>query len=962
MICRMGKKPPEDEIKRITLEKERLEMALSGAELGLWDWFIRTGEVLFSNKWMEMLGYAKEETEPHVGFWENLIHPKDKKEVMEALQAHLKGETSSYRTEHRLRMKNGDWKWVLDSGKVSQRDDNGNPVRMTGLHMDIDHRKKAEEKILEERRNLITLFETISDLVFVVNETGEILFVNQAVPERLGYAFEQMKGTSLAGLYFGEDQNQIESLFAKGWKEKKLFFRGPLHGAKGEEVFAETVITKGKWDGQKACICISRDVSERIAMEKKLLENEEKFRKLFHANPAPMGISRVADGRFMDVNQAFLDEYGYAREEVLYEKSVDLGFFDEKTRARMISKMKKDKHIRNLEMQYHTKNRGKRYGLFSAEFLQLRPFDITGTADPSAPEKPFIVQKESARPHADGKQTYLLSVMIDITERKRAIDALSRREKLLTVVSAAMKELIISSKTETGEKLNEEQFILQEEMKKGGEAKEGDGKDELQGSGENGLPNPLFYEKMSRVFQMIGEAMDVDRMYLFENHYHFRKTPGAPEQEEDNRGSPDSGKPFYEPGGLLCSQRFEWAKGNVTPQIDNPDLQNVAYAGMLDRWVEIMRQGKPVAGVVEDFPESERQILEPQDIVSLLAVPIILPAPIQADEPGHPGKSASSSFMENKNVYPEEKPEEGKSYPFGNAGKNMDHDHTFWGFVGFDDCHRKREWTKAEISVLTLAAASIGGTYIRYMLEKELVKAKERAEASSHLKSEFLNVMSHELRTPLTVMLGNLPLLTDTDAMPEPEEVKEIAQDIEESGKHLLTLINDLLDISKIEAGKMEISMQRISAKDILHAAQASMAGLFRQKGLYLQVELEEDFFVSGDPVRIHQILLNLAGNALKFTEKGGVTIKAWPGGSEPGKSGFHYFQVADTGVGMKEEDLPHIFDVFRQVDSSSTRKASGTGLGLGITKKLVMLHGGEIRVKSRLGQGSVFTFTLPKG
>ena len=242
----------------------------------------------------------------------------------------------------------------------------------------------------------------------------------------------------------------------------------------------------------------------------------------------------------------------------------------------------------------------------------------------------------------------------------------------------------------------------------------------------------------------------------------------------------------------------------------------------------------------------------------------------------------------------------------------------------------------------------------RKVAEQMLIKAKEEAEKANRLKSEFLNVMSHELRTPLTVMLGNVPLLTDMEDLPEPDEIVEIAEDIEDAGKHLLTLINDLLDISKIEAGKMRLYRETLSAGELAEEVVTKILVIAKEKGITVEKNFTNNITMFADPVRLKQILLNLLGNAVKFTDHGKITVTVSQKNNEV------QFSVADTGCGIKEEDLPFIFEVFRQVDSSATRTASGTGLGLAITKKLVELHGGQISVSSEFGKGSEFIFLLP--
>jgi len=242
----------------------------------------------------------------------------------------------------------------------------------------------------------------------------------------------------------------------------------------------------------------------------------------------------------------------------------------------------------------------------------------------------------------------------------------------------------------------------------------------------------------------------------------------------------------------------------------------------------------------------------------------------------------------------------------------------------------------------------------RKAAEFALIKAKEQAEESNRLKSEFLNVISHELRTPLTIMLGNLPLLTDPNDLPDTEEIADIATDIEDSGQHLLTLINDLLDLSKIEAGKMTIQQELLSVAALTQDVITSIQVMAHEKNLTIETEID-DIEVFADPIRLKQILLNLLGNAIKFTENGFIKVKI--------KTMEHQvcFFVEDCGCGIDEKDVPFIFDAFRQSDSSAARRADGTGLGLAITKKLVELHNGKISVQSLLGKGSVFSFSIPK-
>ncbi len=238
-------------------------------------------------------------------------------------------------------------------------------------------------------------------------------------------------------------------------------------------------------------------------------------------------------------------------------------------------------------------------------------------------------------------------------------------------------------------------------------------------------------------------------------------------------------------------------------------------------------------------------------------------------------------------------------------------------------------------------------------VEKQLIAAARRAEESNRLKSDFLSIISHELRTPLTVMLGSTPLLLNAEDLPDQDEVVSIARDIDSSGKHLLALIDDLLDFSKVEAGKMGLNLDAFSIRQFMDQLIPACQMIAQKKGLIIFSEVE-DFDLLADKVRLKQIIFNLLSNAIKFTDKGKITVRVRQ------ENNNAFFEVEDTGCGIEENDLRYIFDVFRQVDASTTRAASGTGLGLAITKELVELHQGTISVESTLGEGSAFRFVLP--
>jgi signal transduction histidine kinase/HAMP domain-containing protein len=236
-------------------------------------------------------------------------------------------------------------------------------------------------------------------------------------------------------------------------------------------------------------------------------------------------------------------------------------------------------------------------------------------------------------------------------------------------------------------------------------------------------------------------------------------------------------------------------------------------------------------------------------------------------------------------------------------------------------------------------------------------KSRELEVANKH-KSEFLANMSHELRTPLNAIIGFSEVMLNGMAGPVAADQKEFIGDIRDSGKHLLALINDILDLSKIEAGKMELDIARFDLPAAIDNAITLVRGRADRQGIRLQTSIDDEVAeYDGDERKFKQIVLNLLTNAVKFTPEGGtVTLAA------ARANGAYEFSVNDTGIGIAAEDQEKIFEEFRQVGTDYARKAEGTGLGLTLTRRLVELHGGTIRVASEPGRGSTFTFTLPIG
>jgi PAS domain S-box-containing protein len=391
-------------------------------------------------------------------------------------------------------------------------------------------------------------------------------------------------------------------------------------------------------------------------------------------------------------------------------------------------------------------------------------------------------------------------------------------------------------------------------------------------------------EAMQKALEAVGIATDADRAYIFECNSNKIK------------------------GETFLSQQFEWTAKGIQPQIDNPELQNMPFSTSFPRWYELLSNGKTLSGFVREFPENERQLLDPQDIISLIVVPV---------------------FVNDQ----------------------------FWGTVGFDDCSKGIQWSSNEVSILTALAASIGGSISRELIGRELTNARLIAEKATKTKSDFLATMSHEIRTPMNGVIGMTSLLLQTPLTPDQIEY---AETIKISGELLLDLINEILDFAKIESGKMVLEEQqfdlRLAIEDTIDLT--APAAVAKKLGLYFTVDPAIPQMISGDLTRLRQILVNLVGNAIKFTDQGEVVISVIQKEIEANKATLE-FTVKDTGIGISREKIEKLFKPFSQVDPSTTRKYGGSGLGLAICTNLIKLMNGEISVKSTVNYGSEFIFTI---
>jgi len=305
-----------NELKEI---KERLELAIKGANLGIWDWNIKTGEININKNWTEMLGYEQDEIKPHIEEWENLIHEKDKEKVHKSLQKHLKGEAKYYSVEHRLETKDGDYKWVKDMGKVFKRDQSGNPVRAVGIHLDIDEKKRMQKHIRESEEKFRAYIENAPIGVFVIDAQGNIKEVNKHAVKMTGFNKSKLKDKTIYDLSYKD--KEVISNHLKRFKNKgEIEIEGEFIKSNDEKFFARI---NGIALDNNNFIGFVEDIDKRIKMRNRLRKQKAYFEQLF--NESTEGIVLLNNkGIILKVNDHFLEIFEYNRDEARGENIDDL--------------------------------------------------------------------------------------------------------------------------------------------------------------------------------------------------------------------------------------------------------------------------------------------------------------------------------------------------------------------------------------------------------------------------------------------------------------------------------------------------------------------------------------------------------------------------------------------------------------------------------------------------------------
>ncbi|MDR2053017.1 MAG: response regulator [Treponema sp.] len=362
-------------------------------------------------------------------------------------------------------------------------------------------------------------------------------------------------------------------------------------------------------------------------------------------------------------------------------------------------------------------------------------------------------------------------------------------------------------------------------------------------------------------------------------------------------------------GSLYYTRMYLWEENAGLIPAGTQSIMEFSYSESIPEWEDKLAGGECVNGPVHSLSPPEQERLTPYGILSILVIPVFL----------------------------------------------QDH---FWGFVSFDDCRREREFPETEEAILRSGSLLTANAMMRNEMTQNLVQARESALSSARAKSDFLSNMSHEIRTPLNAIIGMTAIAKNTG---ETERKDYCLGKINDASTHLLGVINDILDMSKIEANKFDLSPSEFNFEKMLQRTVDVITFRVDEKNQRFTVHMDKHIprTLIGDDQRLAQVITNLLSNAVKFTPEGGAIRLDASLVKEEGNICTIKIEVSDTGIGIDKEQQSRLFSSFEQADSSISRKFGGTGLGLAISKRIVDMMGGEVWVKSEPGRGSTFGFTI---
>jgi PAS domain S-box-containing protein len=821
-------------------------------------------------------------TEKTIELWVSLLHPEWKSVMTDYLYKEVIGNRTNFNKEYKIvTFDTKEERWVQGMGEITFNEE-GQPLHLIGSIQNITERKIAENELQENKDNLQSVFDSVSEAIYVLDESGTFIDVNKGAENMYQYSREELIGKNPESVSapghnnIDEVKRIMQSVFSNGIPIAFEFWAVRKNG----EIFPKDVVAnKGKYKGKDVVIVTARDISNRKKNEKAIKKTQEKLNNIFNLANSGIILADLA-GNFLEFNNWWLRMTGYSHEEFSQMKKFVITHPDDVEK----SKMWYDKIISGEIDKYQIE---KRY---------LRKDGSTFWGESSI----------SAIKDKDNKITNTIGIVSDITERKLAEEALRESEAKYRGLVENSPDGIVTYVHDKITYANSEALRIVR----------ANSYDQIIGKSVLEFVHPESKESITQRMKEV--LMDDNATQIVEEKLITL-----------------SGEPVYVE---LKAIPTLYEHQNAVQVIIHDITERKRTQDKIKQLSQAVEQS-PVAIVITNT----RGIIEyvnPKFIETT-------GYPLEEIIGNNPRilKSGYTTATEYKHLW--------QTLASGSE----------W----FGEFHNKKKdgtlyWESASISPI-LNTQGIITHYIaikediteRKIIEQQLILAKEKAEESDRLKLAFLANMSHEIRTPMNGILGFTELLKEQNLSVDVQQ--EYIKIIEKSGKRMLNIINDIINISKVESGQIEITPSETNVNEQFEYLLTFFTPEAAHKNisLYLTKELSsKNTFIKTDREKLYAILTNLIKNAIKFTNEGSIEF----GCVKKGNS-LEFF-VKDSGLGISDSQKKIIFERFRQANDIISRSHEGSGLGLAISKAYVEMQGGEIWVESEEGIGSTFYFTLP--
>ncbi len=1063
--------------------QERLQLAIEGSGIGLWDWWIETGTITLNNRWAEMIGYSLQELEP-VGLevWQRYAHPQDWQRSMTLLEEHFQRRLPLYECELRMRHKAGHWVWVLARGRVVERDRAGRPRRITGTHLDITDRKEYEALLATRERYLTALvdiqnqllstkidhkiYQNVLEILGTTVEANRIYIFENHCDESGNLVMSQRGEWCAPGIAPQINNSNLQNIHIDGKKtfwfellshgeminsavvdlplnERRileaqgvlsvlvlpLMVDGEFWGLIGFDNYLEVkqwetieidflrsavtaiALAKEREQSSQLIARLNRDLEKRVELRTAALqESETKLQAIIDFAPAIIYVKDL-EGNHTSVNRSYLKFFGYSKEDIIGKKNFDL-----------------------FPPEVATQITQNDYAVIEAnQFQQYEEEMIVGDRNYTFLSNKFLLFDRYWEPYA------LCGISVDITERKQIEKAIQRQ---LAAIEAAVDGIALLEG-------NTYIYLNQAHVKLLGF----DHPDELIGTSWHQSYSPAEIQRFDQ------------EVFPYLQRHGAWQGEAIATRKDGSSFCEGLSLTLLDDGLLICVCRDISSQKQVEQQLKSLSnrlalalqsaeigtwdwdfihevqwdqrmyeiygLQDLDRPAVYQDWVNILHPEDQVYVMqslemamqgICDF-NVEFRIIRPDGCNRIIQAFAIL----EYNANDQPCRMVGINYditdrkqAEYENQFLKERLEfvlfsspaiiyTCQPYEYYNCTFISQNIQNTLGYLPSDFTQKNDFWIQhihpedlsnvlsnlqnicsQQLHVNEYRFLKKDGTYcwvhdqcrvvydnqgnpielVGYLADISDQKATEEAlrstnaelERATRLKDEFLANMSHELRTPLNAILGMSEALQDEVFGLLNQDQKKAVLTIEKSGRHLLELINDILDLSKIEANKFELDLESVSVRTLCDNSLSFVKQLALKKQIWLVEKIGDDLNdinIQADARRMRQVLINLLSNAVKFTPDGGqvhLQVSLENTSAQP----MICFSVIDTGIGIADEDLCKLFQSFVQIDSRLSRQYAGTGLGLALVKRIAELHGGSVNVTSKVAQGSCFQVRIP--